>query len=98
MDTQSLWIQNAVQQKSLALKKVPGMENPSDLLTKHLDAMTIEKYLTKMGIVALPGPAGIAPELAQKAAKEVKSEEVIDGETSRPQCPVQAQAERAGRA
>ena len=79
LDTQSLWIQDAVRQRRVHLEKVLGTENPSDLLTKHLDAKTIEKYMTKMGVVALEGRAGTAPELAQKAAKKVELEnEAVD--------------------
>ena len=51
-----------------------GTENPSDILTKHLDTKTIETYMTWMGVVSLEGRAGTAPELAQKAARKAEPE------------------------
>ena len=74
LDTQSLWIQDAVRQKSVHLEKVLGTEKPGDLLTKHPNTKTIEKYMTKMGVGALEGRAGTGPELAQKAAKNTEPE------------------------
>jgi hypothetical protein len=35
LDTHTLWIQQAVRCGRVILKKVPGTENPADLLTKH---------------------------------------------------------------
>ena len=74
LDTQSLWIQDAVRRRRVRLEKVLGTEKPSDLPTKHLDAKTIEKYMTKTGVVALEGRAGTAPEMAQQADKKVEPE------------------------
>ena len=33
LDTQSLWIQDAVRSKQVVLEKVAGAENPADLMT-----------------------------------------------------------------
>ena len=35
LDTQSLWIQDAVRNKRVCLEKVLGSENPADMMTKH---------------------------------------------------------------
>ena len=35
LDTHTLWVQQAVRSRRIELKKVPGQENPADLLTKH---------------------------------------------------------------
>ena len=37
LDTQALWIQDAVRSRRVVLEKVLGTENPADLMTKHLD-------------------------------------------------------------
>ena len=37
LDTQSLWLQQALRKRRLGLGKVLGTENPSDLMTKHVD-------------------------------------------------------------
>ena len=70
LDTQSLWIQDAIRQKRVHLEKVLGTENPSDLMTKHLDAASMNKCMGKLGVVVMEGRAQVAPELAQKKAKE----------------------------
>ena len=44
-----LWIQEAVKNKRLRVKKVLGTENAADLMTKYLDKATIDKHMTKMG-------------------------------------------------
>ena len=41
LDTHTLWIQQAVRNRRIDLRKVPGDENPADLLTKH--SLTREK-------------------------------------------------------
>ena len=64
LDVQSLWIQDALRQRRIALVKVPGVENPSDLMTKHQDAQTILKITGKMGLTARGGRAISAPKLA----------------------------------
>ena len=47
LDTQALWIQDAVRQRRVRLEKVLGTENPADLMTKHLDQKSIDKNLAK---------------------------------------------------
>ena len=63
LDTQALWIQDAVRQRRVYLEKVLGTENPADLMTKHLDQKSIDKNLEKIGCRLLVGRAKSAPKL-----------------------------------
>ena len=45
ISVQYLWIQSNIKNKELSISKVPGSENPADLLTKPLDERTIWKHL-----------------------------------------------------
>ena len=45
LDTQSLWLQEAVRKKRIGLHKVKGTENPSDLMTKFTDLATMDKLM-----------------------------------------------------
>lgn len=65
LDTQSLWIQDALRERRLSLHKVPGAENPGDMMTKPLDAKTLEGLMQRVGLVALEGRPGAAPELTK---------------------------------
>ena len=44
LDCHSLWLQQRMRRKQLELLKVPGEENPADLVTKHLES---EKKFTQ---------------------------------------------------
>ena len=68
LDTQALWIQDAVRQRRVHLEKVLGTENPADLMTKHFDQKSIDKNLAKLGCVFIKGRAKTAPRLAEEAA------------------------------
>ena len=37
LETESLWLQEAVRDKRIGLSKVHGPVNPADLVTKHVD-------------------------------------------------------------
>ena len=43
-----LWLQQAVKEKKVILRKVEGKKNPSDLTTKGLAILVIEKMLGLM--------------------------------------------------
>ena len=68
LDTQSLWIQDALREKRLGINKVPGTENPSDAMTKFLDGTTLMKMSDKMDCHFLEGRPESAPQLAEDAA------------------------------
>ena len=57
LDTQALWIQDAVRQRRVNLEKVLGTENPSDLMTKHLDTKSMDKMFNQMSIGIQAGRA-----------------------------------------
>ena len=65
LDTQALWIQDAVRTQRIQLEKVLGTENPADLMTKHLDQALLDKMLRKMGIEVAEGRAKSAPALQE---------------------------------
>ena len=48
--TQYLWVQERLQAGDFKLFKVPGKENPGDLMTTHLDAPTIAKWTSRLGV------------------------------------------------
>ena len=67
LDTQSLWIQDALREKRLSINKVPGTENPSDAMTKFLDGVCLTKMLDLMNCNFLEGRPDSAPQLATDA-------------------------------
>ena len=56
-----LWVQEHVRNKTFALLKVPGKENPSDLLTKHLGQDDIRKNMSALNMSRRDGRADSAP-------------------------------------
>lgn len=77
IETQSLWLQDAMHKKRLGLEKVPGKENPSDLQTKYLDAATMRKHLEKIGSEVRSGRPEAAPEhVPGQAGPECENENV----------------------
>ena len=59
--TADLWIQQKVRARELKLFKLPGKENPSDLMTKHKTAPEACKFLKMLGIQSLTGRPLLAP-------------------------------------
>ena len=47
---QYLWLQDKVRRSELMVQKVPGVDNPADLLTKHLAADTMHKHLRRLQV------------------------------------------------
>ena len=64
MDTSLLWIQQKVRNGDLEVDKIPGGDNPADLLTKHLDRATMCKHMSALGLEYEEGRAAPAPKLA----------------------------------
>ena len=58
-----LWLQEKVKDKELDVVKVPGVDNPADLFTKHLDANAMWKHIKKLGFYSAKGRAATAPKL-----------------------------------
>ena len=56
-----LWIQQRIRSKAIDIGKVPGTENPSDMLTKGLDSISIQRYLGSLRMLAAKGRHWLAP-------------------------------------
>ena len=56
-----LWIQERLRTKDFRLTKIPGVENPADILTKHVTRELLEKHLKTMNIIEDFGRASSAP-------------------------------------
>ena len=50
IETQELWLQEHVRSGNIILVKVPGSENPADLMTKHLATAVMEKHCEALGL------------------------------------------------
>ena len=61
IDVHYLWVQERVRSGDLILQKVKGTENPADLMTKHLSAPEIHKYMVKFGFEYRDGRAAVTP-------------------------------------
>ena len=58
-----LWVQDRVKSKDFALLKVLGHSDPADILTKHVDAATLQRALARMRIEPETGRASAAAEI-----------------------------------
>ena len=56
-----LWVQERLRSGEFSLHKHPGLENPGDLLTKHVDAATLHGHCERAGLKFFPGRADSAP-------------------------------------
>ena len=63
VQTRYLWIQERVVAKDLAIIKIKGVDNPSDILTKAVSADTIEKHMRKLSQIFRHGRAEGAKEV-----------------------------------
>ena len=50
IDVQYLWLQERVQSGDLALKSLPGRDNPADMMTKHVDSETCARHLARISV------------------------------------------------
>ena len=73
LETQSLWLQQAVRQKRVGLAKVLGTMNPADAMTKALDSGTMIRLIEIMGLEVRGGRPEAAPalEVAPESVEEV---------------------------
>ena len=61
LDTRLLWVQELVRSGALLVEKVPGEDNPADLMTKHLGADAISAHLVRLSCWEASGRAKAAP-------------------------------------
>ena len=59
--TADLWVQQKVRSRELKLFKLPGKDNPSDLMTKHKTALEASRFMSMLGIRRLDGRPALAP-------------------------------------
>ena len=64
LETQSLWLQEAVRKRKIGVIKVKGTENPVELMTKFTDFATTDKLCSVVGLVIKTGRAASAPKIA----------------------------------
>ena len=65
IDVQDLWLQEKVARKELEVTKVPGAQNPADMMTKHITGEATKENLSRLGCMLAEGRAEKAPQLAQ---------------------------------
>ena len=71
LDTQTLWIQQAVRSGKVDLRKIAGDKNPADLLTKHsLTEARLEMLVNVFGCRYLDGRAASAPKERKGASNK----------------------------
>ena len=59
--TADLWVQQRVRLKQLKLFKLPGKENPVDMMTKYLSFPLLVKFSKVLGIISQEGRSSLAP-------------------------------------
>ena len=64
LETGYLWLQDAVSQRRLAVRKVKGTENCADLATKYLKSEDIEKHLKFLDVSFRDGRSKAVPSIA----------------------------------
>ena len=63
LDVQYLWLQDKVRDGSLTVMKVPGQQNPADMLTKHVPAADVHRHMETLSMKVRNDRADIAPKL-----------------------------------
>ena len=63
IDVNVLWLQETCARRTIPLNKVPGEENCSDLMTKHLSVKVMEKHVEAMQMQFSSGRAQKAAQL-----------------------------------
>ena len=58
-----LWIQDRLHRGDFALTKIPGNDNPADMLTKHVSRDIMLRHMETIGIKSESGRASSAPTL-----------------------------------
>ncbi len=65
LHTNYLWIQDVAAKGTAKYKKSKGADNPADVLTKPVDAKTLERHCRQLHLQDRCGRAQLAPELQQ---------------------------------
>ena len=67
LHTQVLWVQEAVARRELTIVKVPGVENPADMETKHLAQGEMHECLRGAGCHITGGRSRMALRIAPES-------------------------------
>ena len=59
--TADLWMQDRIRKGDFTLEKILGADNPSDMLTKHVNRDLITKHMVTLGLRYEDGRADSAP-------------------------------------
>ena len=59
--TADLWVQDRLRRGDFTLEKIPGHDNCSDILTKHVDRQTLHRHMATLGLRLEDGRAASAP-------------------------------------
>ena len=59
--TADLWVQDRVRAGDFSLEKIPGVDNTSDILTKHVERPLLLRHLGTLGLRLEGGRADSAP-------------------------------------
>ena len=78
LDTQSVWLQQAARKRSIGSGKVLGVENRSDLMTKHVDGKLLGEHVGNMGCEFTAGRAELAPQVVQAVGTQIEGEDDVD--------------------
>ena len=83
LDTKTLWIQQAVRNGAIDVRKVPGVANPADLFTKHsLSSNRVCELLKLFSCDYRDGRPSAAPEVKKgKSTKQTMAELAAGGLT-----------------
>ena len=61
--TADLWIQDRIRKKDFGLEKVPGCDNPADIMTKNVGRDILIKHMSNLGLAYEMGRAACAPSI-----------------------------------
>jgi len=84
LDTHTLWVQQAVREKRVDLRKVDGEANPADVMTKHFCSRDKLAHLVSLyGCKCTAGRSEAAPQVRQGQSNRVKiGQALAQGETT----------------
>ncbi len=63
LDVRELWLRERVSRGDTVLRKVPGVENLADILTKHVPRSCLDKHLAGVRVIRDPGRHPLNPSL-----------------------------------
>lgn len=77
LDTSLLWVQDHVRSGQVVLKKVAGVENPGDAMTKYLAGPDLRGHLDRMHLSFEEGRPKTAPQLTTAVTKALARDKEV---------------------